>query len=102
MRRRQLPGSRFKSREFVARCVGLAPKTLAKAEAVVEAADRDPRFRLHVMSMDETGKVGQAFHAYTLRITPPLSKTYNRAPADREFGERLIASLVETALGVKP
>jgi len=32
----------FKSRDFIARCVGFAPATLRKAAAVVAAAERDP------------------------------------------------------------
>jgi len=94
------PNARFKSREFVARCVGLAPATLRKAEAVIEAAERNPDLRGHVMGMDETRKVGRVFSSLHVRWNPPpLSRTYTAPPADREFGERFIKDLVAAALG---
>ena len=95
--RRQLPGSRFKSREFVARCVGLAPKTLAKAEAVVEAADRDPRFRLHVMSLAAT--IRTAFERTehgraewiegTIELASTLANAREQFKSDNDFGHWL-------------
>lgn len=94
---------RFKARDFVARCVGLAPHTLRKAEMVVEAAERSPQssyYRKHVMSMDETRKVGPAFYSLTVRPNqPPLGNGYRQLPADREFGERFVRGLIEQALG---
>lgn len=93
------PGFRFSSREFVARCVGLSPATLRKAEAVIEAAERDPRFRRHVLSMDFQFRSGRAFRALT---DPALSlRVWNAGPkpAGREFGERLVGELMRNTFG---
>ncbi len=95
---RKQRGVGFDTRGFIARCVGLAPATLRKAERVVEAAEQNPCWRNYVRWMDQTGKVGPAFHAVTVRPIPcGLSRSYRQAPADRKFGELLVHELLGAA-----
>jgi ParB family chromosome partitioning protein len=50
-----------KSKAKAADAVGMSRPTLAKAQAVVEAAEADPELRPVVEEMDRTGKVSPAF-----------------------------------------
>ena len=90
--------TKFNSREFVSQCVGLSPATLRKAEMVVAAAERDSRLRPYVMVMDETGRAGLGFRLITGERDPkfPLLRD-TEPPADRKFGERLLAHLLAAA-----
>lgn len=56
------PSSKGKTRDKVAKAVGKKERTLAKAEAVVAAAESDPeKFGNLVRDMDESGNVDRAF-----------------------------------------
>ncbi|CAN5537221.1 hypothetical protein BH11PLA2_BH11PLA2_16350 [soil metagenome] len=68
--RKTLPddGPKGKSRDIIARCVGISGVTLEKVEAIVDAAEEDPeRFGKFKERMDDTGKVNKFFQQ--LRIT---------------------------------
>jgi SAM-dependent methyltransferase len=55
-------GPKGKSRDIIARCVGVSGVTLEKVEAIVAAAEEDPeRFGKFKERMDETGKVNKFF-----------------------------------------
>jgi SAM-dependent methyltransferase len=55
-------GPKGKSRDIIARCVGVSGVTLEKVEAIVDAAEEDPqRFGKFKERMDETGKVNKFF-----------------------------------------
>jgi hypothetical protein len=84
----------FKSREFIARCVGLAPATLRKAEVVIAAAERDPRLLHYAMRMEHDRRPGQAFGALvagrSLKGCADSTKM-----AGRDFGARFVGELVK-------
>jgi len=89
----------FKSREFIARCVGFAPATLRKAEIVIEAAERDPGLIDHVKRMDFDRGPGKAFGAIARGARPnSVIAGVMPAPAGRRFGERFVEELMSTAL----
>jgi hypothetical protein len=52
-RKRSTPQRHFRARDVVSKCVGLAPVTLRKAEALIDAADRDRRLQFTIQRMDE-------------------------------------------------
>jgi len=55
-------GLKGKSRDIIARCVGVSGVTLEKVEAIVAAAEEDPeRFGKFKERMDDTGKVNKFF-----------------------------------------
>jgi hypothetical protein len=89
--------TRFNSREFISRCVGLSPATLRKAEMVVAAAERDSRLRPFVMVMDETGRPGLGFRLITGERDARFPIQGQEPPADRKFGERLLMHLLAAA-----
>jgi len=89
----------FKSREFIARCVGFAPATLRKAEIVIKAAERDPGLIDHVKRMDFDRRPGKALGAIARGARPnSVIAGVMPRPAGRRFGERLVEELMSTAL----
>ena len=73
------PPEKGRTRERVARAVGLSHTTLAKARAVVEASERDPQaFERIREEMDRTGKVHRAYRK--------LKEIQKEVP-DREVGQ---------------
>ena len=101
-----LLGEALKVREFVARCSGLAPRTLAQAEAVIEAAECNPRsstLRALVREMDTTHRVGPAFRSLKEFLQAGRILSRSKKPRRRrngtEFGEKLIAELMSAAVG---
>jgi hypothetical protein len=93
LRRKATSSNKFSSREFVARCVGLAPATLRKAEMVVAAAEHNRRLSHCVMVMDESG-IGIAFRVITGERSLRFPTSVAAASADRKFGERFLKHLL--------
>ena len=78
-------GENGKSRDIIARYVGVSGMTLEKVEAVVHAAEEDPEKFGHLKErMDETGKVNQFFQQ--LRFTQlAQEKVLARGTLDRTW-----------------
>jgi ParB/RepB/Spo0J family partition protein len=82
-------GSTGKTRDKIAAPLGKSGKTLEKARAVVEAAEREPeRFGHLVVEMDRTGKVSAAHRA--LRRTQDERRVLGLAPVVGKFRTILI------------
>jgi DNA modification methylase len=78
-------GENGKSRDVIARYVGISGVTLEKIEAIVEAAEEHPEEYGHLKErMDETGKVNQCFQQ--LRFAQAAQqKGLARGPRDRTW-----------------
>lgn len=73
-----------RAEDRIADAVGMSRNTLAKAEAVVEAAEADPVLAPLVEHMDETGKVEPAHRALKALPPDPTPEQVHAAIASRE------------------
>ena len=103
------PSSKGKSRDKVAKATGKKARTLAKAEAVVAAAESDPeKFGNLVRDMDESGNVDRAFK----QVNIAQARAAYEARSDRganigdlvdmaEAGQKFAADLRRPTLGIQ-
>lgn len=82
----------FRARDVIAKCVQLAPATLRKAEAIIDASERDPSLGWFVKNLDEM--VG------LLRARKLIGICFQRVFQDRERPAIRVPKAYDAAFGV--
>jgi hypothetical protein len=97
-RRRRSMSPSFRTRDIIAICVGLAPATLRKAEALIDAANADRRLQFSIKRMDEKyRRFGRAKNVVGVSFREVFRKKTGRSPVrtkriyDPAFGRALLA-----------